>query len=81
VRFGRTDPGECPVCGAAHCACGPSGPITVVQLPARDHASARTSSDRLLGTEAAPALEAGAIDSAPSSFTTATYRGRQKAKR
>jgi hypothetical protein len=33
----RQDPGPCPICGAAHTACGAdSGPITVVQLPARD---------------------------------------------
>jgi hypothetical protein len=33
----REDPGPCPICGAAHAACTTdSGPITVVQLPARD---------------------------------------------
>ena len=34
----RHDPGACIVCGAAHCACG-GGPITIVQLPARDAAA------------------------------------------
>lgn len=87
----RSDPGPCPVCGAAHTACTPgSGPILVEQLPQRD-AAARTSPDRLLGTEAAPASDAGDGDSAPAGvpigdgsderpFTTATYRGRKKPK-
>jgi hypothetical protein len=39
MPFGRRDPGPCPVCGAAHSACTTdSGPVTIVQLPARDAA-------------------------------------------
>jgi len=37
----RFDPGPCPICGAAHTACtSGSGPILVVQQPARDAAAA-----------------------------------------
>jgi len=35
----RNDPGECLICGAAHCSCG-GGPIEVAQLPQRDAAAA-----------------------------------------
>jgi hypothetical protein len=40
--FWRRDPGECIVCGAAHCACtvDGAGPILVEQLPATAAANA-----------------------------------------
>jgi hypothetical protein len=76
----RSDPGPCPICGAAHCACG-GGPILVEQLPQRD-AAARPSPDPSLETSAAPAGETDA-GAAPSlgdgtdgqPFSTASYRG------
>ncbi len=85
MRPGRTDPGDCIVCGAAHCSCGGPG-REVVQLPNRD--AARASSDPLLGTLAAPAGEVNAGDPAPrqstlppGSFSTATYRGTKPRRR
>lgn len=65
--FGRHDPGDCLVCGTAHCACGPSGAITVVQLPARDGVAQQT---------VAHPLQADAVQAtlSPGSFTTGTYR-------
>jgi hypothetical protein len=69
--FGRTDPGECPICGAAHCACGDSGPIAIVQLPARDAAAAAEVPHVPLVAELVQETLA------PGSFTTATYRGKK----
>jgi hypothetical protein len=59
----RADPGECPICGAAHTACtGDGGPIVVVQLPATAAARARLKAE---GVQAAlPSRK----------FTTGTYR-------
>ena len=71
TRFPRADPGECPICGAAHCSCG-GGPIEVVQLPQRDAAAAAPEGgppDLAIVVAPAPA---------PESFTTATYRGKKK---
>jgi hypothetical protein len=89
VRFGRIDPGDCPICGAAHCSCGGDGPILVEQLPQRD-AAARASLASSLGTSAAPAGAAKASDSASPRpigdgrdghpFTTGTYRGSTKTR-
>ena len=71
MRVGRHDPGDCLVCGAAHCGCGGTDKITVLQLPARDAAVA---------LELAPvaALEALGDGSDGRSFSTATYRGAKK---
>lgn len=39
MSLGRSDPGECIVCGAVHCACtDDSGPILIAQTPAFDAA-------------------------------------------
>ena len=67
----RTDPGPCPICGAAHAACTSGrGPITMAQLPARDGA-------------AAPTLACEIVQATlpPGAFTTGTYRGDPKKKR
>lgn len=66
----RRDPGPCPICGEPHSSCGGGGPITVVQLPARDAA---------VDTTASPAAAAPLGDGSDSRpFTTATYRGVKK---
>jgi len=57
------DPGECPICGAAHTTCTGTGPITSVMVPARDAAIA----EPLKAEIAQQSLPQG-------SFTTATYR-------
>lgn len=74
------DPGPCPICGTAHCACGGGGPIAVVQTSAR--AVARTSSDLPLEPLASQAGEGEAADSAllgdgsdGRPFSTGSYRG------
>jgi len=70
MTFGRSDPGACLVCGAAHCACGGGGSLTTVQLPARDAAElARVPLVAELGDGA---------DGRP--FSTGTYRGIKKAR-
>jgi hypothetical protein len=67
----KTDPGPCPICGAAHTACrSDSGPIAIVQLPARDDAAATSDSD------AQPTALGDGGDGRP--FSTATYRGQKK---
>jgi hypothetical protein len=61
MNIWRTDPGDCIVCGAAHCACtGDDGPTVIEQLPAT--ATART--------------RARSVDPTPPSgpFNTGTYR-------
>lgn len=72
----RSDPGPCPICGADHTACTTdSGPITVVQLPARDAAAAADLVRVPLVAEVVQAtLPAG-------QFTTGTYRGDRNRKR
>jgi hypothetical protein len=75
VRLGRRDPGACPICGAAHCACGPTGPITVVQLPARDAALSVTTTRFDVNVPGGLTLGDGS-DGRP--FSTATYRGTKK---
>jgi len=86
--FHRHDPGDCPICGTAHCACG-GGPIEIAQLPARD-AAARALQGAPLGTSAAPVDEVQAASPAPlvcdvvqaglspGSFTSGTYRGQKR---
>lgn len=67
----RQDPGDCPICGAAHGACGPTrGAIVVPQLPQRD-----AKADPEPGNTAP--LGDGSDDRP---FSTATYRGK-KARR
>lgn len=74
-HFSRADPGDCPICGAAHCSCiGPGPVLQVVQLPARD-AAASASVTRAAVVSDAPALGDGS-DGRP--FSTATYRGAKK---
>jgi hypothetical protein len=70
MRFGRTDPGDCLVCGAAHCSCGGPG-LEVAQLPNRDAAAALE--------RAAPASAAETVQATlpAGSFTSGTYRGRE----
>lgn len=70
MRVGRHDPGDCLICGAAHCSCGGSDTIEVVQLPARDAAVALAL--------APAALEQLGDGSDGRSFSTATYRGTKK---
>lgn len=65
----RRTPPECPICGAAHTTCSSgSGPITVVQLPARDAAEPR--SDMLVADAVQATLPPGQV-------TTGTYRGKK----
>jgi hypothetical protein len=79
VRLNRGDPGECIVCGAAHCACGGGGPIEVVQLPARD-AAAVIGVDLASGPDHSVEVTLGdGSDGRP--VSTATYRGLKKNRR
>lgn len=65
----KTDPGQCPICGAAHTACrSDAGPIRIVQLPNRD--AAEVKAPELVAEQLQPSLP-------PSHFTTATYRGKK----
>jgi hypothetical protein len=66
-----SDPGECPICGAAHCSCD-GGPIEIAQLPARDAAVARERVRPLLVAETVQATVP------PNTFTSATYRRPKK---
>lgn len=66
----RTDPGDCLVCGAPHCACG-GGPIVVVQLPQRDAAAAVTPAFALVAEQVQATLPPGQV-------TTGTYRRGKK---
>ena len=60
-------PGPCPICGAAHSACtADSGPVLVVQLPARDAQVAEVEPTPLVAE--VPPLPSG-------QFSTKTYRG------
>lgn len=72
MRGDRPDPGPCPICGAPHCSCRSSEPLTqIVQLPMRDAAAAAV----------APApLECERIQAElpPGHFTTGTYRRRKR---
>jgi hypothetical protein len=73
MTTGRRDPGDCLICGAAHCSCGDDrGPIVVDQLPQRDAAAA------LETTAQAAAIQATLP---PESFTTGSYRGDKDKKR
>jgi len=70
----RTDPGECIICGAAHCACGGGGAIEVVQLPQRDARQAELAGVPLVAELVQTTLP-------PGHFTSATYRGEGKRRR
>ena len=70
----RADPGDCPICGTAHCACG--GPVDVVQLPQRDALRAATTQSV---EPPAELLQPVAVDEPePAPFTTSNYRGPKK---
>jgi hypothetical protein len=66
----REPPGPCPICGAAHSACTRySGPVVVVQLPARDAAAGQLPAGAPVpAPEPAPPLLPGGA------FSTGTYR-------
>lgn len=69
MTLGRTSPGACPICGAAHAACtAGAGPITSALAPARDAAAA----------PARTVLASESVRLGPGQFTTATYRGTKK---
>ncbi|MEO8682477.1 MAG: hypothetical protein ABI665_25745 [Vicinamibacterales bacterium] len=69
----RTDPGECIVCGAEHCACTVGGPIAITQMPARDAASVVATP--LAMSTAAPLVADGVQATLPAGqVTTAHYR-------
>jgi len=72
VQIPRSDPGDCLVCGAAHCACAGEG-VMVQQL--------RASADQVPGEPAAgvPTV-ADKVQATlpPGQFTTGTYRGRRQ---
>jgi hypothetical protein len=67
-HLARTDPGDCLICGAAHCSCGGDG-LTVEQLPATAAARALATTPQAATVQAT--LPAG-------QFTTGTYRGTTK---
>ena len=93
-RFFRTDPGPCPICGAAHTAClGPEGAVLeVVQMPARDRAAAaprapievvqlpcRDAAVRVPPVQSAPLAPDTTHTTVPSrTFATARYRGKRR---
>jgi hypothetical protein len=65
----RVDPGPCPICGADHVGCSPTGAsksIEMVQLPSRDAMAATV-------RDVAPA-----VMTQEASFSTGTYRGKRK---
>lgn len=70
MHFGRTDPGECPICGAPHCSCGGSA-IEIVQLPNRDAAAALARAELVAPPLIAEVVQAGLP---AGEFTTGTYR-------
>jgi hypothetical protein len=76
-RF-RVDPGDCPICGAPHCACS-DGPIAVVQLPQRDAGAAAAEG----AGATTPPLVADVVQATlpPGQFTSGTYRGTKKKTR
>lgn len=71
MRFGRTDPGECPICGAPHCSCTAGGGIEIVQLPNRDAAAALARAEVVAPPLVAEVVQAGLP---AGEFTTGTYR-------
>ena len=81
IDFRRSDPGECLVCGAAHCSCGPGGPIAVPQAPMRD-AAAVAQAARAAAPSPAPATTTALGDGSDGKpFSTKTYRGGLKKRR
>ncbi|HEV8445451.1 MAG TPA: hypothetical protein VGQ44_01480 [Gemmatimonadaceae bacterium] len=75
----RADPGDCLICGTAHCACG--GPVVLRLLPQRDAMPAEVQSIEP-PADLAPPVE---CDPPPPSFSTAEYKraihGPKKARR
>lgn len=75
-HFPRTDPGDCQICGAAHCSCAAPAPaLQVVQLSQRDAAAARVPTS----DDVTPAALGDGTDDRP--FSTATYRGTKRRAR
>jgi hypothetical protein len=81
----RRDPGECPVCGAAHTACtaagsGKSGERTVVVQQLGNHPATRVAVTQPSASADDAPLKAEVIQATlpPGQFTTATYRGSKK---
>jgi len=68
------DPGDCPICGTAHCTCG--GPVLFVQLPQRDALMATTTQSDEPPVELLQPLAVAEPEPAP--FTTSSYRGTKK---
>jgi hypothetical protein len=80
MRFGRIDPGECPICGAPHCSCGGAG-VEVVQLPNRDAAAALERAAPAPELVVVPLVAEVVQATLPAGqFTSATYRGNRKAR-
>jgi hypothetical protein len=88
--MGGPDPGQCPICGAAHGACTTdSGPITIAQLPMRDARAAVPDGPTNNASEGRFDDVEGQVDgsmeplgdgSDDRPFSTATYRGKKKRK-
>jgi len=79
----RPKPGTCPICGAAHTACTASrGPVTAVQLPARDAASSEVAPPALVEEIPAPSIVAEVVQKQlpAGRFTSGTYRGKKSAR-
>jgi hypothetical protein len=84
--MGRIDPGDCPICGAAHCGCTSGrvgGDASIVLLPGRD---AQLAAARLAGelpvvplvaeaqsVEPPAELQAPILEPEPAPFTTSSY--------
>ena len=63
------DPGDCLICGTAHCACG--GPVGVVVLSQRDAMQATAQSDEPPAELVQPVAVA---EPEPAPFTTSNYQ-------
>lgn len=75
----RQDPGPCPVCGADHATCTTkSGPITIVQLPARDAMAGELPQPPLVAEIPSSQAERVQATLPPGQVTSGTYR-RKKA--
>ena len=82
MSFPRGDPGECLVCGAAHCTCGGTPETVLVQLPNRDAVAARSAAvARVAAALPAPDRQALGDGTDGRPFSTKTYRGGLKRRR